>query len=382
VIAQGDIILAAEGLTRHFGGRRELFRRAPLVRAVDGVDLAIRRGETFALVGESGCGKSTLARLLLRLIEPTSGKVFLEGAEVTALSSPELRALRQRMQIIFQDPYSSLNPRMTVGELVAEPIATHGVAEVGAASADIAREVRRMLDLVGLLPVHAERYPHEFSGGQRQRIGIARALASRPRLLIGDEPVSALDVSIRAQILNLLEDLKAELGLTLVLVSHDLSVVRHTANRVAVMYLGRIVEQAPVEMLFSAPRHPYTQALMAAAPAADPAQRRDLPLLEGDPPSPSNPPPGCRFHTRCAHAVDICRRDAPPLADIAAGHAVSCWRAADLALAGVLPVESDGSRRRRRIALFADAVARTRTTTSSPRPEPVEGPRAPAGEFH
>jgi oligopeptide/dipeptide ABC transporter ATP-binding protein len=354
----GDVILSARGLVRHFGGRRELFARTPLVRAVDGVDLDILRGETFAIVGESGCGKSTLARLILRLIEPTAGTITLDGEDITAAAPDTVRKLRRKMQIIFQDPFSSLNPRMSVGDLIAEPIATHGLAR----GADLAREVARMLDLVGLLPEHAQRYPHEFSGGQRQRIGIARALASRPSVLIGDEPVSALDVSIRAQILNLLEDLKQELGLTLILVSHDLSVVRHTSDRVAVMYLGKIVEQAPVEALFSDPRHPYTQALMAAVPAPDPAQRRDLPLLEGDPPSPTNPPPGCRFHTRCAHVIDKCRSDAPPLAAITAGHAAACWRAEELKLAGVLPAEGGDSRRRQRIAIFADAVAKARDT--------------------
>jgi oligopeptide/dipeptide ABC transporter ATP-binding protein len=327
---------------------------------VDDVDLDIRRGETFAIVGESGCGKSTLARLILRLIEPTAGTITLEGADITAARPDDVRKLRRKMQIIFQDPFSSLNPRMSVGDLIGEPIATHGLAK----GADLAREVARMLDLVGLLPEHAERYPHEFSGGQRQRIGIARALACRPSVLIGDEPVSALDVSIRAQILNLLEDLKQELGLTLVLVSHDLSVVRHTSDRVAVMYLGKIVEQASVEALFSDPRHPYTQALMAAVPAPDPALRRDLPLLEGDPPSPTNPPPGCRFHTRCSHTIEVCRRDVPLLAEFATGHGVACHRAADIGLAGIMPAESDDTRRRARIAIFAKAVAHARTAVT------------------
>jgi peptide/nickel transport system ATP-binding protein len=362
--ASGDVILEARGLARHFGGARALLRRTPLVRAVDGVDLAIRRGETFALVGESGCGKSTLARLLLRLIEPTAGRIIFEGEDITALGPAPLRALRRRMQIIFQDPFSSLNPRMTVGDLIAEPIATHGLAASGA---DRARAVRRLLDLVGLLPDHAGRYPHEFSGGQRQRIGIARALASQPSLLIGDEPVSALDVSIRAQILNLLEDLKAELGLTLLLVSHDLSVVRHTADRVAVMYLGRVAELAPVEELFVAPRHPYTRALMAAAPtlnpAKDPAERRERPLLEGDPPSPTNPPAGCRFHTRCAHALPLCGAAEPALAPgaLAPGggeHLTACHRADELAAVPPPPDDGQDGRRAARIALFAEAARR------------------------
>jgi oligopeptide/dipeptide ABC transporter ATP-binding protein len=354
----GDVILSARGVTRHFGGRRELFSRTPLVRAVDGVSFDIRRGETFAIVGESGCGKSTLARLLLRLIEPTAGRITLDGDDVTAAAPEAVRRMRRRMQIIFQDPFSSLNPRMTVGDLVAEPMATHGLAH----GADLARETARMLDMVGLLPEHAARYPHEFSGGQRQRIGIARALASRPTILIGDEPVSALDVSIRAQILNLLEDLKEELGLTLILVSHDLSVVRHTADRVAVMYLGKIVELAPVEELFERPSHPYTQALMAAVPAPDPSRRRERALLEGDPPSPTNPPSGCRFHTRCAHAADICRTTEPLLSALdgaaGAGHDAACHRAGEMRMAGVLPSEAASDRRRRRIAIFAEAVER------------------------
>jgi peptide/nickel transport system ATP-binding protein len=348
-----DVILSARGLVRHFGGRRELFARTPLVRAVDGVDLDIRRGETFAIVGESGCGKSTLARLILRLIEPTAGTITLDGADITAATPDAVRRLRLKMQIIFQDPFSSLNPRMSVGDLIGEPIATHGLAK----GADLTRDVARMLDLVGLLPEHAERYPHEFSGGQRQRIGIARALASRPSVLIGDEPVSALDVSIRAQILNLLEDLKQELGLTLVLVSHDLSVVRHTSDRVAVMYLGKIVEQAPVEALFSDPRHPYTQALMAAIPTPSPHARRERPLLEGDPPSPANPPPGCRFHTRCPHARPLCKDARPEPIDLGGGHAVSCLRVREIgsAGAGALALAPPSQAKRRRLALFAEA---------------------------
>jgi peptide/nickel transport system ATP-binding protein len=348
-----EIILSARALTKHFGGGRGLFRRDALVRAVDDVSLEIRRGETFAIVGESGCGKSTLARLLLRLIEPNAGEVLFDGADVTKATPEALRGLRKDMQIVFQDPFSSLNPRMTVGELVAEPIVTHGLAK----GADVAREVSRMLSLVGLLPDHADRYPHEFSGGQRQRIGIARALASRPRLVLGDEPVSALDVSIRAQIINLLEDLKAELGLTMLLVSHDLGVVRHTADRVAVMYLGEIVEMAAVESLFDRPAHPYTRALMMAIPAQDPTARRAAPLLEGDPPSPASPPAGCRFNTRCPHAVDICRTVKPPLSALGPAHDVACHRAAEFTARDVLPVVEASAARQRRIALFARASA-------------------------
>ncbi|MGL4437741.1 MAG: ABC transporter ATP-binding protein [Bosea sp. (in: a-proteobacteria)] len=349
-----DVILSARHVSKHFGGKRSLFSKEPLVRAVDDVSLEIRRGETFAIVGESGCGKSTLARLLLRLIEPDAGQVIFNGTDVTAARPEALRALRRDMQIVFQDPFSSLNPRMTVGELVAEPIITHGLAK----GADVAREVAHMLALVGLLPDHATRYPHEFSGGQRQRIGIARALASRPTLVLGDEPVSALDVSIRAQIINLLEDLRAELGLTMLLVSHDLGVVRHTADRVAVMYLGEIVEMADVETLFEAPAHPYTRALMQAIPAQDPSARRDTPLLEGDPPSPTNPPPGCRFHTRCPHTIAICSSAKPALGQIAAGHAVACHRAAELSAQDVLPVAASNTLRQKRIALFAEASSR------------------------
>ncbi len=346
-----DVMISADGLTKHFGGKTGLFRREALVRAVDGVSLSIRRGETFAIVGESGCGKSTLARLLLRLIEPDAGTVMFDGVDVTRAGPEELRRLRRDIQIVFQDPFSSLNPRMSVGELVGEPIVTHGLAR----GADVSREVGRMLDLVGLLPMHASRYPHEFSGGQRQRIGIARALASRPKLLLGDEPVSALDVSIRAQIINLLEDLKTELGLTLLLVSHDLGVVRHTSDRVAVMYLGEIVELAPVEALFAAPAHPYTQALLEAIPAQDPSARRDTPLLEGDPPSPTNPPPGCRFNTRCPFAIDVCRSAKPALAELRAGHAVACHRAAEIPARDVLGLVEASAARQRRIALFAEA---------------------------
>jgi len=350
-LAGPEVILSARHLTRHFGGQRSLFRREPVVRAVDDVSLDIWRGETFAIVGESGCGKSTLARLLLRLIEPDSGSVIFEGRDVTAARPEALRQMRRDMQIVFQDPFSSLNPRMSVGQLVAEPIITHGLAT----GAGVAREVGRMLALVGLLPEHADRYPHEFSGGQRQRIGIARALASRPKLVLGDEPVSALDVSIRAQIINLLEDLKAELGLTMLLVSHDLGVVRHTADRVAVMYLGEIVEMADVERLFARPAHPYTRALMEAIPAQDPSGRRDTALLEGDPPSPSAPPPGCRFHTRCPHAIALCRATAPPLAAIGPGHVVACHRASEFPARDVLAIVPGSEARQRRIALFAAA---------------------------
>jgi peptide/nickel transport system ATP-binding protein len=349
-------ILEAQGLVKHFGAdAKTLFRKPPIVRAVDGVSLSIARGETFAIVGESGCGKSTLARLLLRLIEPTAGRVTYDGRDVTAADATTLRALRRDMQMVFQDPFSSLNPRMSVGAIVGEPISVHGIAS----GKDKDRRVAETLRLVGLLPEHAGRYPHEFSGGQRQRVGLARALASGPKLLLGDEPVSALDVSIRAQIINLLEDLKDRLGLTLVLVSHDLGVVRHTADRVAVMYLGEIVELSAVDELFDHAVHPYTRALLAAIPVPSPSARSEKPLLEGDPPSPAKPPSGCRFHTRCPHAKAICSESRPPLAPLADGHAVACHFARELASAGAgaLGAAPASAARRRRVELFAAASA-------------------------
>ncbi len=321
-----DTILEAHALTKHFGGGGFAFARQPLIRAVDGVSFAVRRGETFAIVGESGCGKSTLARVLLRLLAPTSGTVSYNGVDVTSASAEQMRRLRSEMQIIFQDPYSSLNPRMTVGALVAEPLAVHGVAH-GAART---RRVHELLRTVGLAPEHARRYPHEFSGGQRQRIGIARALACDPSLVIGDEPVSALDVSIRAQIINLLEDLKHELDFTLVLVAHDLALIRHTSDRVAVMYLGRIVELADAETLFDAPAHPYTRMLLSAIPVPVPGARGARELPQGDPPSPAAPPSGCHFHTRCAWAQPACQASSPELAAVAPGHLVACHRVRDL----------------------------------------------------
>ncbi|WP_088347110.1 MULTISPECIES: oligopeptide/dipeptide ABC transporter ATP-binding protein [Rhodomicrobium] len=351
--ASTDIILDARNLTRYFGGGyRFPFGEMPLIRAVDGVSLSVRRGETFAIVGESGCGKSTLARLILRLIEPTGGSVRFEGREITGTPPEAMRRLRRDMQIIFQDPFGSLNPRMTVGALIGEPLSVHGIASGRERDA----RVREMLRLVGLRPDHAGRYPHEFSGGQRQRIGIARALATRPRLLIGDEPVSALDVSIRAQVINLLEDLKAQLGLTLILVAHDLAVIRHTSDRIAVMYLGEIVEIADRDSLFETPRHPYTRSLIDAIPVPVPGARAARTLLQGDPPSPAAPPPGCRFHTRCVYAKDICRTDRPALRDIASGHRVACHLAGELQ-AHTLPaaLETVSAARQRRVALFAGA---------------------------
>ena len=351
--AADDTILSVDGLQKYFGGERQFpVGRSPLIRAVDGVSLDVKRGETFAIVGESGCGKSTLARLILRLIEPTAGSVRFDGVDITAISEEEMRRLRREMQIIFQDPFSSLNPRMTVGALIAEPLAVHGIAS-GSARADRVADILRK---VGLPPEHAERYPHEFSGGQRQRIGIARALATGPRLVIGDEPVSALDVSIRAQVINLLEDLKGEFGLTLILVAHDLAVIRHTSDRIAVMYLGEIVELADRDALFDAPRHPYTRSLIAAIPVPVPGARAARTLLEGDPPSPAAPPSGCRFHTRCSHAEAICKSERPILRQLAPGHTAACHLAERLPPsppASAVAAYSDA--KRRRLALFAGA---------------------------
>jgi oligopeptide/dipeptide ABC transporter ATP-binding protein len=331
-------LLEAEGLTKHFPADRNLLGRPiAFVKAVDGVSFTVNAGETLALVGESGCGKSTVSRLVLRLIEPDSGKLRFEGRDLLALDTNELRAFRRQAQIIFQDPYASLNPRMTVGQILGEPLGLHDLVPRGERRA----RVEELLRLVGLEPRSARRYAHEFSGGQRQRIAIARALAVEPKLVICDEPVSALDVSIRSQILNLLRELQDRLGLSYIFVSHDLAVVKHIADRVAVMNLGSIVETSDTQALFASPRHPYSRALLSAIPVPKPRAKRSRMLLHGELPSALNPPSGCRFHTRCPFAVDRCRIDVPALQADASEHATACHRTAELPAADAI-VPSDG----------------------------------------
>jgi oligopeptide transport system ATP-binding protein len=314
---RGELV-RVRGLFKHF----PVANSDDVVRAVDGVTFEIFRGETLGLVGESGCGKSTVGRCLLRLIEPTRGSVEFEGRDVLATSGAELRALRREMQIIFQDPYASLNPRMRVRDIVAEPLVIHGIGD----KSERRERVAELLRKVGLDPDYRDRYPHEFSGGQRQRIGIARALALNPKLIVADEPVSALDVSVQAQVINLLEDLQREFELTYLFISHGLAVVEHISDRVAVMYLGRIVEVAPAEELYANPLHPYTRALLSAIPVPDPTRKRDRIVLKGDVPTPINPPSGCRFHTRCPDAIPDCARIDPDLREVAPNHTVACIR--------------------------------------------------------
>jgi peptide/nickel transport system ATP-binding protein len=318
-------ILDIRGAKKYFPVRTGLLRAPKLVRAVDNVTIDIKPGETLGLVGESGCGKSTLGRLVLRLDDPTSGEIRFEGTDLARLKRNEMTAVRKRMQVIFQDPYSSLNPRMTVGQIIAEPIHVHEILP----KAQIHDRVVELLQVVGLFPYMALRYPHELSGGQRQRVGIARALAVNPHVIVCDEAVSALDVSIQGQVINLLEDLQQKLGLTYLFIAHDLAVVRHISSKVAVMYLGRIVEYASADELFANPKHPYTQALLAAAPVPDPVIERTRPrtIVKGELPSPLNPPKGCVFHPRCPLATEECRKAVPPERELAPGHSVACIHA-------------------------------------------------------
>jgi oligopeptide transport system ATP-binding protein len=317
-------LLEVRHLVKHFPIKEGLLidREVARVRAVDDCSVTVNKGETLGLVGESGCGKSTFCRTIMQLLKPTSGSVRFEGKEIAGLGRRELRPYRREMQMIFQDPYASLNPRKRVGQIVGDPLKLHGLASGG----ELKREVQELLERVGLSSEHYNRYPHEFSGGQRQRIGIARALALRPKLIVADEPVSALDVSIQAQIINLLDDLQDEFGLTYIFVAHDLGVVRHVSDRIAVMYLGKIVENAPADKLYSGPVHPYTQALLSAVPIPDPEENRsrEQVVLEGDVPSPIDPPSACRFHTRCPYATEICSTEEPPLADYGQGRIAAC----------------------------------------------------------
>ncbi|MFB7454650.1 dipeptide ABC transporter ATP-binding protein [Streptomyces sp. NPDC056194] len=317
-------LLKVTGLQKHFPIRKGLLQRqSGAVKAVDGLDFEVYPGETLGVVGESGCGKSTMGRLITRLLEPTGGKIEFQGTDISHLGVSGMRPLRRDVQMIFQDPYGSLNPRHTVGSIVSAPFKLQGVEPEGG----VKKEVQRLLGLVGLNPEHYNRYPHEFSGGQRQRIGIARALALKPKLVVADEPVSALDVSIQAQVVNLLDDLQEELGLTYVFIAHDLSVVRHVSDRIAVMYLGKIVELADRKSLYEAPMHPYTRALMSAVPIPDPRRKGvkgERILLKGDVPSPIAPPAGCRFHTRCWKATEVCKTQEPPLLELRPGQRVAC----------------------------------------------------------
>ncbi len=321
---ENDILVDVRGLTKHFPVDGGLFRRkSGPVRAVDGVSFEVRRGETLGLVGESGSGKTTTGRLVLRLLEPTAGTVRFAGRDLAELDAEELRRLRRRAQLVFQDPYASLNPRMTAGDAIREVLGVHGLARGRAG-----RRIDEVLRLVGLGPEHARRYPHEFSGGQRQRVGIARALAVEPEFIVCDEPVSALDVSVQAQVLNLLDELQDRLGLTYLFIAHDLSVIEHVSDRIAVMYLGRIVELAPADAVIRAPRHPYTKALLSAVPSPDAGRRRERVVLSGEVPSPIRPPSGCPFHPRCPHPAkdEACTRTVPPLEVKAPGHQAACLK--------------------------------------------------------
>ncbi|MFB5662282.1 ABC transporter ATP-binding protein [Alteribacillus sp. HJP-4] len=316
-----DYLLEVRDLKKHFSSGGKLINRtAPSVKAVDGVSFSISSGETLGLVGESGCGKSTTGRMLMRLINPTAGSIHFQGKELASLSLNDMRLMRKDIQMIFQDPYASLNPRQRVGRIIEEPMIVHGMGDKSYRK----KRVQELLEVVGLNSYHAKRYPHQFSGGQRQRIGIARALAVEPKLIIADEPVSALDVSIQSQVLNLLEDLQSEFDLTFLFIAHDLSVVRHISDRVGVMYLGRIVEMADRDALYEEPLHPYTQALLSSVPVPDPEYQQEQIELSGDVPNPADPPSGCPFHTRCPHVMDVCRSVVPEYKEEKAGHNVAC----------------------------------------------------------
>jgi oligopeptide/dipeptide ABC transporter ATP-binding protein len=348
--ASSQPLLRVENLVKHFPLRRGVFQRKPaLVQAVDDVSFTLDAGKTLGLVGESGCGKSTVGRLLLRLLDATRGRIWFDGEDLTALPADAMRARRRDLQIIFQDPYSSLNPRMTVEQTLTEPMILHGLAQ-----GRRRERAAELLKLVGLAPQYLQRYPHEFSGGQRQRIGVARALAVEPRLIVCDEPVSALDVSIQAQVVNLLQDIQGQLGLSYVFIAHDLAVVRHIASQVAVMYLGQIVEYAASEKLFSQPRHPYTQALLSAIPVPEPGRARNRVLLQGEVPNPAAPPSGCRFRGRCPHAQQRCTDQAPMLSDDG-GHSVAChfWR--EIALRAAPRPDASARLPNRRLALLQAA---------------------------
>ncbi|MBX5444986.1 ABC transporter ATP-binding protein [Sphaerobacter sp.] len=323
-VKQGEILLDVRDLYMHFPLTRGIIfqRKVGAVQAVDGVTFQVRKGETLGLVGESGCGKSTTGRAILQLYKPTGGQVLFKGQDLTKLDSGQMRKMRRYLQMIFQDPYASLNPRMTVGSIISEPMQIHNLVPKNQRN----ERVQELLETVGLNPYFANRYPHEFSGGQRQRIGVARALAANPEFIVADEPVSALDVSIQAQIINLLEDLQEQFQLTYLFIAHDLSVVRHISDRVAVMYLGKIVELADRNALYEDPLHPYTKALLSAVPIPDPVveKKRERIILTGDVPSPINPPSGCHFHTRCPYAMDVCRKVEPRFVDQGGGHFVAC----------------------------------------------------------
>ncbi|MGW5283739.1 ABC transporter ATP-binding protein [Streptomyces collinus] len=374
--AEREVLLRVKGLTKHFPIKKGLLQRqVGAVKAVDGIDFEVRKGETLGVVGESGCGKSTMGRVITRLQDPTSGTIEFEGRDITRLSTGQMRPMRRDVQMIFQDPYGSLNPRHTIGSIVSAPFRLQGVEPEGG----VKKEVQRLLDLVGLSPEHYNRYPHEFSGGQRQRIGIARALALKPKLVVADEPVSALDVSIQAQVVNLMDDLQQELGLTYVIIAHDLSVVRHVSDRIAVMYLGKIVEIADRTSLYEAPMHPYTKALMSAVPVPDPkrrGQKSERILLHGDVPSPIAPPSGCRFHTRCWKATEICKTTEPQLVELRTGQQVACHHPenfADQAPQDTVLL----SAAKKAAELVPDAVVSD--DPAEPEPEPAAEP-APAEE--